>query len=112
MENLEIFWEVLQKILIAVGIISGSSVITGLLNAAINIQKKTIKHIVSWVVPIVGALLLCAFGQIEFGYGYWDYLMSAFAGAVVGGASNGLYDWDKVSALIGKFYDLFHPKKD
>ena len=33
-------------------------------------------------------------------------------GALVGGASNGLYDWEWVSELIGKFYDLFGHKKE
>ena len=103
--------EVIKQIAIAVGVISGSSVLTGLLNAAVNIQDKTVKHIVSWALPIVFALLLCAFGTISFGYGYWDYLMSAFAGAVVGGASNGLYDWPLISGWIDRFYDLFNKKK-
>lgn len=90
MDNIITVLEIIKQIAIAVGIISGSSVLTGLLNAAMNIQGKTVKHIVSWVLPTVFALLLCAFGTISFGYGYWDYLMSAFAGAVVGGYSNPL----------------------
>lgn len=102
--------EVIKQIAIAVGIISGSSVLTGLLNAAMNVQNSTVKHIVSWALPIVFALLFCAFGTISFGYGYWDYLMAAFAGAVVGGASNGLYDWPSISNIIDKFYDLFGHK--
>ena len=103
--------EVIKQIAIAVVIISGSSVLTGLLNAAMDIQDKTVKHIVSWALPICFALLLCAFGTISFGYGCWDYLMAAFSGAVVGGASNGLYDWPFISNWIDKFYDLFHNKK-
>lgn len=106
------FFEVLKQIAIAVGIISGSSVLTGLVNAAANIKNNTVKHIVSWVIPIVSGLILCATGVLSFGYGGWDYLMSAFSGAVVGGASNGLYDWPAVSSIIDKLYDLFGHKKE
>ena len=102
--------EVLRQIAIAAGIISGSSVLTGLLNAAMNIQNTTVKHIVSWAIPIIVGLILCATNAISFGYGGWDYLMAAFSGAVVGGASNGLYDWPAVSNIIDKFYNLFHKK--
>lgn len=75
-----------------------------------NIQNNTVKHIISWVAPILVGLLLCATEVITFGYGGWDYLMSAVAGAGVGAASNGLYDWKAVSNLIDKFYDLFGRK--
>lgn len=102
--------EVIKQIAIAVGIISGSSVLTGLVNAAANIQNNTVKHIVSWVIPIGVAELLCAVGTISFGFGGWDYLLSAVAGAAVGGMSNGLYDWKFVSNIIDKLYDLFGHK--
>ena len=110
MNDLQTALEVIKQIAIAVGIISGSSILTGLVNAAANIQNKTVKHIVSWVIPIAVAEILCAIGTISFGYGGWDYLMSAGAGALVGGASNGLYDWEVISNFIDKFYDLFHKK--
>lgn len=105
--------DLIKQIVFAVGIISGSSVLTGLVNAAVNIQNKTVKHIMSWALPVLVALLLCATGTISFDYGYWDYLAAAAAGALVGGASNGLYDWDAISSIIDKFYDLFgHNKKE
>lgn len=107
MNDFSSVWELLKQIMIAVGVISGSSVLTGLLNAAMNIQNKTVKHIVSWALPILVGLLLCATGTISFGYGGWDYLAAAASGALVGWASNGLYDWEAVSNLIDKFYDLF-----
>ena len=102
--------EVVRQIAIAVGVISGSSILTGLVNAAANIQDKTIKHILSWVLPIGVAELLCAIGTISFGFGGLDYLLSAVAGAAVGAASNGIYDWEAVSDLIDKFYILFGRK--
>lgn len=111
MNSMEVILEVIKQIAIAVGIISGSSVLTGLVNAAANVHNTTVKHIISWVIPIVAGIILCATNVLSFGYGGWDYLMSAFSGAVVGGASNGLYDWPAVSEIIDKFYDLFGHKK-
>jgi len=110
MNEISTVLEVLKQIAIAVGIISGSSILTGLVNAVANIQNKTVKHIFSWVLPIGVAELLCAIGTVTFGYGAWDYLFSAVAGAAVGGLSNGLYDWEWVSNLIDKLYDLFGHK--
>ena len=103
--------DLIKQIAIAVGVISGSSVLTGIANAAMNIQNKTVKHIISWVLPVLVGLLLCATGTVSFGYGSWDYLAAAASGALVGGASNGLYDWEAISNLIDKFYDLFGHKK-
>ena len=107
---MEVVFEVVKQIVIGVGIISGSSVLTGLVNALANVQNRTVKHIISWAIPIVTGIILCATGVLSFGYGGWDYLMSAAAGALVGGASNGLYDWPKISNIIDKFYDLFGHK--
>ena len=111
MKEIQTVLEVLKQIVIAVGIISGSSLLTGLVNAIANIQNNTVKHILSWVLPIGVAELLCAIGTVTFGYGGWDYLLSAVAGAAVGAASNGLYDWKCVSDLIDKLYNLFGHKK-
>ena len=111
MNEISTVLDLIQKIAIAVGVISGSSILTGLVNAAMNIQNKTVKHIVSWVLPILVGMLLCATGTVSFGYGSWDYLAAAAAGALVGGASNGLYDWTFISSLIDKLYDLFGHKK-
>ena len=110
MNEISTVLEVFKQIVIAVGIISGSSILTGLVNAAANIRNKTVKHILSWVLPIGVAELLCAIGTVTFGFGGWDYLLSAVAGAAVGAASNGLYDWEWVSNLIDKLYDLFGHK--
>ena len=111
MTDISTVLEVLKNIAIAVGTISGSSVLTGITNAAMNIQNNTVKHIISWVIPIVAGLILCATNAISFGYGAWDYLFSAIAGAAVGGMSNGLYDWKCVSNIIDSFYELFNHKK-
>ena len=112
MNEISTVLEVLKQILVAVGIISGSSLLTGLVNAIANIKNTTVKHILSWVLPIGVAELLCAIGTVTFGFGGWDYLFSAVAGAAVGAMSNGLYDWKFVSDLIDKLYDLFGHRKE
>ena len=91
-------------------IIAGTIVLTGLINGAFNIQNQNVKHIISWVIAVVGALVCCATGGMVFGLGAWDYALSGAVGLVAGGASNGVYDWPAVSNIIDKFYDLFGHK--
>lgn len=70
------------------------------------------KHIISWVIAVVGAVVTCACGGMSFGFGHWDYTLSAAVGLLAGGASNGVYDWPAVSNIIDKFYELFGHKKE
>lgn len=92
-------------------IIAGTTVLTGLINGAFNISNQNIKHLISWVIAVVGALLCCATENMVFGLGNWDYALSGVVGLVAGGASNGVYDWPIISNIIDKFYDLFGNKK-
>ena len=89
-------------------IIAGTMLLTGMINAAFNIQSDNVKHLISWIVAVVGAVATCAFGGMTFGFGGWDYALAAAVGLVAGGASNGVYDWPAISNLIDKFYELFH----
>lgn len=92
-------------------IIAGTIVLTGMINGAFNIQNNNVKHIISWIVAVVGALVTCACGGMEFGFGGWDYALAGAVGLVAGGASNGVYDWSAISNIIDKFYELFHRGK-
>lgn len=89
-------------------IIAGTIVLTGMIDGAFNIQNNNVKHIISWIVAVVGALVTCACGGMEFGFGGWDYALAGAVGLVAGGASNGVYDWSAISNIIDKFYELFH----
>lgn len=91
-------------------IIGGTVVLTGMINAAFNVQNGNLKHILSWIIAVVGAVVTCACGGMTFGLGGWDYALAGAVGLVAGGASNGLYDWPAVSDIINKFYDWFHKK--
>lgn len=88
-------------------IIAGTMILTGMINGAFNIQDGNVKHIISWVVAIVGAICTCALDGMNFGFGNWDYAFAIIVGVLAGGASNGIYDWPAISNIINKFYDLF-----
>lgn len=101
----------LKQMAIAVpSIIAGTVVLTGMVNAAFNIQNNNVKHALSWIIAIVGAVVTCLSGGLTFGLGGWDYAISAAVGLVAGGASNGWYDWSAISNIIDKFYELFGRK--
>ena len=105
-------FEVIKQVSISVpSIIAGTMVLTGMINGAFNIQNNNIKHLLSWIVAIVGAIVECACGGLVFGFGGWDYVISVAVGLLAGGASNGVYDWPAVSNIIDKFYELFSRKK-
>lgn len=89
-------------------IIAGTIVLTGMIDGAFNVQNNNVKHIISWIVAVVGALVTCTCGGMEFGFGGWDYALAGAVGLVAGGASNGVYDWSAISNIIDKFYELFH----
>ena len=112
MENVITVLDLIKQMAIDVpSIIAGTMVITGMINAAFNIQNNNAKHIISWIVAVVGAIVTCACGGMEFGLGSWDYALAAAVGLVAGGASNGVYDWPAISNIIDKFYELFHKTK-
>lgn len=104
--------ELIKQVSISVpSIIAGGMVITGMINAAFNIQNNNFKHLLSWIIAVLGAVIECASGGLTFGFGVWDYALSAAVGLLAGGASNGVYDWPAVSNIIDKFYEIFGHKK-
>ena len=44
-------------------------VLTGMINGAFNVQNNNIKHLLSWIVAIVGAIVEGACGGLVFGFG-------------------------------------------
>ena len=112
MTNIITVLDLIKQISVSVpSIIAGTMVLTGMINGAFNVQNNNVKHIISWVIAVLGAVVTCACGGLEFGFGGWDYALSAAVGLLAGGASNGVYDWPAVSEIIDKFYDLFGHKK-
>lgn len=112
MESVITVLDLIKQMSVAVpSIIAGTMVLTGMMNGAFNIQNNNVKHILSWVLAVVGAVCTCAIGGMTFGFGNWDYALAAVVGLLAGGASNGVYDWPAISNIIDKFYDLFGHKK-
>lgn len=92
-------------------IIAGTILLTGLLDAAFNVKKAWVKHLLSWLIALAGAMVACACGGMDFGLGGWNYAVAAAVGLLAGAASNGVYDWKFVGDFIDKFYELFGRKK-
>lgn len=88
-------------------IIASTTLITGTIDAAFNVQEGNTKHIISWIVAVLCGVITVMTGGLVFGFGAWDYLIGAGFGLIAGGASNGLYDWPVVSTIIDNLYNLF-----
>lgn len=88
-------------------LIAGTTVITGAINGAFNVENGNVKHLISWIVAILSGVIVVLTGGLTFGLGWVDYLIGAAFGLVAGGASNGLYDWPTIANIIDKFYFLF-----
>lgn len=100
--------EIVKQLLIIVpSLIAGTAIITGAINGAFNVQNGNAKHIISWLVAILGGVLTVLSGGLTFGLGWIDYLIGAAFGLVAGGAANGLYDWPAIEKIIDQFYILF-----
>lgn len=100
--------QILKFILLIVpSVLASVTTIVGAINGAFNVQNPTVKHVISWVVPILLGVLSVATGVASLGFGWVDYLVGAVCGAIAGCASNGIYDWEVIENLIDKFYYLF-----
>lgn len=108
---LTVFDLIKQMSVVVPSIIAGTIVLTGMISGAFNIQNNNVKHTISWIVAILGAICTCACGGMVFGFKNWDYVLATIVGLLAGGASNGIYDWPAISSIIDKFYDLFGHKK-
>lgn len=96
-----------QLLIFVPTIIASTTVLTGAINGAFNIQNANLKHILSWIIAILCGVVTVLTGGLTFGLGWVDYLIGAGFGLVAGGAANGVYDWPAVANIIDKFYDLF-----
>ena len=96
-----------QLLIFVPAIIASTTVITGTINAALNVQEGNVKHIISWIIAVLCGVVTVLTGGLTFGFGWYDYLIGAAFGLVAGGASNGLYDWPVVSTIIDNLYNLF-----
>lgn len=96
-----------QLLIIVPSIIASTTVITGTINAAFNIEQGDIKHLISWIVAVLCGVCAVLSGGLTLGFGWVDYVIGGLFGLISGGAANGLYDWPVVSKIIDSLYLLF-----
>lgn len=102
-----------QMAVVVPSIIVGTQTITAAIHGIFKIEDKNAVHAVSWVVAILAGLGFVAFNGLSFGLPTWaDYLMGGVCGLIVGGCSNGWYDWPMVSNFFDSITAFFGHKKE
>lgn len=104
--------ELLKQLVIAVpSIMVGTQAITAAIHGAFKIENDNLNHAISWIVAVLGGLGFVAFNGLSFGLPVWaDYLCGAVCGLIVGGTSNGWYDWPAIKKIFDAITDLFGKK--
>lgn len=99
---------ILKQLLIMVPtMVASTTVITGAINGAFNIENSTVKHVITWIVAILGGVATVLTGGLTFGLGAWDYLIGAAFGALAGGVANEVYRWEWLKTIIDNIYYIF-----
>lgn len=103
---------VLTQLGIAVpSILAATNILTAAIHGIFNITNKKAVHALSWVIGIVCGLLFVLCNGLTFGLPLWaDYVVGGLAGLISAAASNGVYDWDKIKALLDAITVLFGGK--
>ena len=105
---MDVIIELLKQLVVAVPtVIAATLLLTEAIKRIVKIETPWVNHLVSWLISVGVSLLFVLTGQLSFGLGGWDYAIGAVFGLIAGGASNGLYDWDAVRALVQIIIDLF-----
>ena len=67
MTNIITVLDLIKQMSVSVpSIIAGTMVLTGMINGAFNVQNNNVKHILSWVIAVLGAVVTCACGGLDF----------------------------------------------
>lgn len=104
--------DILSQIGICVpSIMAATTLLTSVINNALNVTNNNWKHAISWIVAVIAGIGLVFSGTFEFGYGNWDYLVGGLFGLFAGGASNGWYDWKSIQSIVDAFGALFKKKE-
>jgi len=102
-----------SQLLIAVpSIIVGTQALTSTINGLFKIDQAWARHLVSWIVAVLIGLGFIATGGLSFGLPYvWaEYVAGGVAGLLAGGAANGFYDWDAISAIFDAWEAIIRGK--
>ena len=93
----------ISQLLVAVpSIIVGTQALTSTINGLFKIDKRWLRHLISWLIAVAIALTFVATGGLSFGLPYvWaEYVTGTVAGILAGGAANGIYEWDAIKAIF------------
>ena len=101
--------ELLKQLAIAIpSIMVGTQAITAAIHGAFKIETQNWVHAISWIVSILAGLGFVAFNGLTFGLApVWNYVLGGVAGLIVGGMSNGWYDWPGIAKIFDAITNLF-----
>ena len=89
-------------------ILVGTQAITAAIHGAFKISNKNWVHAISWVVAILAGLAFVGFNGLDFGVSTaWNYVLGGVCGLIVGGMSNGWYDWPFIEKIFDTITNLF-----
>lgn len=104
------FIDVLKQLVVAIPIImAGAQTITAAISGVLNIQSGNVKHWINWIIGTLTGVGFVVFNGLTFGLpAVWmNYVVGAVCGLGAAAASNGVYDWPKVRAVIEAIINLF-----
>jgi len=93
------------------GLAAASVFITGAFNGLFNITKSWVRQLVSWLVPIVIAVIVGNFLNVGF-LAEEPFFIAILYGLGAGLVSNGLFDVGFVNTLIKWIEGLINPQKE
>ena len=86
---------------------AAEALLTSTIKGRFKIESDLANNILSWVLSIGTAMLFVLCNGLTFGLGGWDYAVAAVGGIIVGLATNKIYTWDKIKALLDAITALF-----
>ena len=86
---------------------AAEALLTSTIKGIFKIESDLVNNILSWVLSIGTAMLFVLCNGLTFGLGSWDYAVAAVGGIIVVLASNKIYTWDKIKALLDAITALF-----
>ena len=86
---------------------AAEALLTSTIKGIFKIESDLANNILSWVISIGTAMLFVLCNGLTFGLGGWDYVVAAVGGIIVGLATNKIYTWDKIKALLDAITALF-----
>ena len=101
-----------QMFIVVPSITVGTQTLTSAIHGAFEIKNDNVNHAISWIVAVLAGLGFVAFNGLDFGVSTgWNYALGGTCGLIVGGMSNGWYDWPGIKKIFDAITTLFGGKK-